>query len=573
MERKLYYETVLPVATQYVPLPKEVIAYKTFIEAKNKAMKRRDESCMPANSIFVVYEITTKDEYVEDASCNGHEEDMAYIVKYPIIQVAVWADTSKVMINMPVEVEAILKELKEHGYDSYIVGGCVRDSLLSKTPHDWDICTNAKPEEVMECMSDKYNIVPVGIEHGTVAVIPKGNKEGYEITTYRADGTYTDGRHPDGVTFVEDIKEDLSRRDFTINAMAYNPMDGIVDPYGGILDLLNGMLCCVGSPHERFAEDALRILRALRFASIYELIIETETGKAIHKLAGNLKQISKERITSELLNMFENAKTPGLFLCQYNDVLLTIIPCLEACDGVLQNPSWHQHDILIHSLVSVDSIDMELFERTCSFVGIKDRKAMKNKLAMVRVAALLHDIGKAFAYEFNIDGTKSYPGHEDVSKRIAQAVFNVSLRMTSKMEKDVLALILNHGKKPLHNASLSDAQLLIHSLGKENAAFLIELQKADNIAHGEPLDEDCARTLDAEYKDLDKMLECIQEVVENKMPTDIKDLCINGESLKSLGIQPGPEYARLLEECLCAVIKGTVKNEERDLLAFVKTLL
>ena len=266
----------------------------------------------------------------------------------------------------------VMTVLALDGFESYVVGGCVRDSLLGLEPHDWDICTNATPQDVMEIFT-KRNIktIETGIKHGTVTVCLHG--EQYEVTTFRIDGTYSDGRRPDSVSFTSSLQEDLSRRDFTINAMAYAEVPGLIDPFGGEKALLDKVISCVGNPTDRFGEDALRIMRALRFASTYGFRIDSGTDAAIHQLAPSLCNISSERINAELCKLLCGQGVLDVLL-NYSDVITTIIPELAPCVGFEQNNPYHQYNVYDHIAHAVTNY--------------------KGNDISIKVALLLHDIGK-----------------------------------------------------------------------------------------------------------------------------------------------------------------------------------
>ena len=249
-------------------------------------------------------------------------------------------------ISIPKGARAVLLNLRYENHEAYVVGGCVRDSLLGKEPKDWDICTSATPDEVKELMHRRgIKTIDTGLQHGTVTV-DMGTVGKYEVTTFRIDGNYTDGRHPDYVEFTESIYKDLSRRDFTINAMAYNSA-GLIDPFHGRDDLQAGIIRCVGNPDERFEEDALRILRALRFAATYGFSIEEQTAAAIHKDAWMLKRIAAERINGELCKMLLGDGILNVLL-NFSDVIATIIPEMEPCIGFEQNNKYHQYTVYEH---------------------------------------------------------------------------------------------------------------------------------------------------------------------------------------------------------------------------------
>ena len=299
------------------------------------------------------------------------------------------------VIKLPKSVELILSKLNNCGYEAYIVGGCVRDSIIGTTPHDWDICTSALPEQVMEVF-EGYKIIPTGLKHGTVTIIIDDAQ--YEVTTYRIDGKYEDNRHPKEVSFTSDLKEDLSRRDFTINAMAYNPSIGLVDYFGGKKDIRKKLIKCVGNPDERFNEDALRIMRTLRFASTYGFVITEETSSAVHCNVALLNNIAKERINTELCKLLCGEGVLEILL-NYNDVISTIIPELKPCIGFNQNNRYHQYTVYDHIAHAVSNYTGEDM--------------------VVKVALLLHDIGKPTCYTEDENGGH-FHGHGVPSSEIAK---------------------------------------------------------------------------------------------------------------------------------------------------------
>lgn len=300
-------------------------------------------------------------------------------------------------ISIPKGARAVLLNLRYENHEAYVVGGCVRDSLLGKEPKDWDICTSATPDEVKELMHRRgIKTIDTGLQHGTVTV-DMGTVGKYEVTTFRIDGNYTDGRHPDYVEFTESIYKDLSRRDFTINAMAYNSA-GLIDPFHGRDDLQAGIIRCVGNPDERFEEDALRILRALRFAATYGFSIEEQTAAAIHKDAWMLKRIAAERINGELCKMLLGDGILNVLL-NFSDVIATIIPEMEPCIGFEQNNKYHQYTVYEHIAHAVANY--------------------KGTDVSVKVALLLHDIGKPQCYTEDENGGH-FHGHGVPSRDIAE---------------------------------------------------------------------------------------------------------------------------------------------------------
>lgn len=458
------------------------------------------------------------------------------------------------------DLENIIEKLNNAGFEAYIVGGCVRDTILGKNPQDWDICTSATPEQMMRVFASD-RVIPTGLQHGTITVLPKGyakgedniSHDGYEITTFRADGEYSDGRHPDSVNFVTDVKEDLARRDFTINAMAYAPNTGIIDPFNGYEDLMNKQLRCVGKAEDRFSEDALRIMRALRFAANYGLSIQEDTSNAIRDLAFTLDKISKERITTELLKMFAKAEKPGELLSQYKEVLLAIISELKPCMGFDQKTPWHQFDILTHSLKTVDAIDQ-------SIVSGKD-------LETARLTALLHDIGKPDCYKW--DETKMvahFKGHPFKSVEIAEHVLDNDLRVTSEMKKATLQLIERHENR---RENMPKPKRLVNAIGFDMAKLLIEVQKADVIAHGN-LSPEYNHKIDEEFQTLETAKSEIEEIENNKEAVSVKDLEIRGKDLIDMGIKPGPVIGEILSTILDKVMDNAIPNDRDTLLSAAK---
>ena len=298
-------------------------------------------------------------------------------------------------ICLPADVAALLAMLRDAGFPAYTVGGCVRDALLGITPHDWDICTSALPEQMQQVFKDLHT-VETGLKHGTLTVVV--NHVPYEITTFRVDGEYTDHRHPDSVSFVDNIAEDLSRRDFTVNAMAWSPDSGLVDLFDGREDLAAGVIRCVGDPALRFDEDALRVLRALRFASVYDFSIDPATDAAARKLAPSLHGVAGERIREELMKLL-CGKGVGRILRAYPDVLSEIIPEIRPMVGYNQQNHHHSYDLWEHTVRAVENVPAE---------------------ADFRLAMLLHDTGKPRVRTTDEHGEGHYRGHQAVSAEIAE---------------------------------------------------------------------------------------------------------------------------------------------------------
>lgn len=437
------------------------------------------------------------------------------------------------LIAMPVGAQRIIQQLALCGYEAYIVGGCVRDSLLGIRPSDWDICTAATPEEVKACFPNK-RIIDTGLKHGTVTVIM--GRMPYEVTTFRVDGDYSDNRRPDSVTFVRDIREDLARRDFTINAIAYNESRGIVDPYSGIDDLSRGTINCVGNPNARFSEDALRILRALRFASTYGFRIGEKTTKAIHDNAGLLAHISAERIQAELLKLL-NGENVLRVLLDFPDVITTIIPELKPCVGFDQNNKYHQYTVYDHIAHAVANY--------------------KGNDAIVKVALLLHDIGKPQCYTEDENGGH-FHGHGVPSSEIAAQVLK-RLRFDNDSQKAITELVL------YHDATIDPTPRVVkrwlNKIGFDQFLRLMDVRLADMQAHA---------INESRIKRRNETLDLAWEIVRERQCFTLKDLAINGNDVMSIGVPEGKQVGTILLAALSAVLEGEVPNEKDDLLSFSK---
>lgn len=443
-------------------------------------------------------------------------------------------------IDIPLGAQRLLQSLMVRDHTAYVVGGCVRDSLLCKEPHDWDICTSAKPEKVCEMLCEVgVRTIETGLQHGTVtACLGDGD---YEITTYRVDGEYTDGRHPDKVEFVDDISADLARRDFTINAMAYNDYSGLVDPYGGWSDLNDGIIRCAGNPDDRFTEDALRILRALRFASTYGFKIEEGTADSIHRNRWLLKRISAERIQSELVKMLCGKGILDILL-EYSDVVAVIIPELEPCIGFDQNNKFHIYTVYDHIAHAVSNY-------TGDDISVK-------------IALLLHDIGKPQCYTEDSNGGHFY-GHAVPSRDIAEKVLN-RLKFDNKTKNEVLELVLFHDATIA--ATKKTVRRWLNMVGYEQLVRLMEIRRADILAHA-------PGTTDARLSDRDKILEIANEVIAEQECFQIKDLAVNGYDIMSLGVPSGPTVGSVLKHLLEQVLDENIENEHDALMEEAEMLL
>ena len=441
----------------------------------------------------------------------------------------------KIKIDIPYSAGYIIHTLEAaHGHKTYVVGGCVRDSLLGKVPHDWDICTSAKPEQVrtyLESCGEK--VIDTGIKHGTVtAIMADGN---YEITTFRVDGKYSDSRHPDDVEFVDDIVADLSRRDFTINAMAYNDDEGLIDPFGGAKDLKKKRIRCVGDPDERFKEDPLRILRAMRFASTYGFSIERETAKAMLRNRELLNLISGERIRDELCKMLCGENILEVLL-KYPEIMGEIIPGLRRCVGFDQNNPYHKFDVYAHIAHTV--------------------AAYKGGDVSVKVALLLHDIGKPYVYTEDENGRGHFYGHPKMSHMIAKNDVLDRLRFDNHTRDNILDLVL------YHDAELKPSRKVIKRLlskhGADTVRQLIQVRRADILAQtGKSHDDRLLKMVEFEL--------LVEEIIADQECFKIKDLAIDGHDICSFGVD-GPIVGQTLNYLLEAVIDERVENDHLALM-------
>lgn len=438
-----------------------------------------------------------------------------------------------IKITMPEPVRRIISRLAAAGYEAYAVGGCIRDSITGAVPNDWDICTSALPEQVEAVFSDMH-IIETGLQHGTVTLMI--NHSGYEITTYRTEGTYSDRRKPDYVNFVTDLREDVNRRDFTINAMAYNDENGLQDYFGGMEDLRAKIIRCVGVADERFNEDALRILRAMRFAATFDFEIETETALAMHRNKELLSYVSMERIAVELLKLLKGSGAARI-LREFSDILAVVMPEIKPCIGFDQHSKWHCYDVWEHTLHAIDAAE-------------KDE--------IIRLTMLLHDIGKPECYT-NTDGEGHFYDHASASERIAKTILK-RLKLSNDITGTVCALVKHHdayaqiGEKGIKR--------LINKIGMDNARRLLKVTYADMC--GQAPDK---RMLKAERIEYVKGI--LDKIEENNDCVDVKSLSVNGRDMMELGLK-GKEIGDALNKALNAVIDEEVVNEKTALIEYLK---
>ena len=445
----------------------------------------------------------------------------------------------KFNINIPDGANLLIHTLQGNGYSAYVVGGCVRDSILGREPHDWDICTSATPEQMLKVFKDR-RVIETGLQHGTITVVV--DKIPYEITTYRIDGDYSDNRRPDSVTFTDNLIEDLKRRDFTINAMAYNDTQGLVDPFGGIDDIKYEKIQCVGSAKERFGEDALRILRAIRFASQFEFSIEPETDWQIHQLYKNLENISVERINSEFCKIasFDNFCVELLL---YKDVFSLFIPELKDMIDFPQNNPWHIYNVFDHTVHAVSECD--------------------SKDLVTRLAVFFHDFGKPHSYQDGEDGIRHFKGHAKVSAEMTDSIMK-RLRFDNDTRNKVVELIQCHdatipvGKK--------HAKKWLNKIGEEQFRRLLKLKEADNKAQN-------IERFNERIGELREIESLVDEVLQEQECFSLKDLAVKGEDLIKIGYKPGRALGAALRGLLDCVIAEEIENNKIELLKLAKEWL
>ncbi len=434
------------------------------------------------------------------------------------------------MMALPSAVTACMDRLRSAGYAAYAVGGCVRDALLGLTPHDYDLCSNATPAQLQQVFGD-FSLVLAGEKHGTVGVVMDGQV--LEITTFRTEGSYPDHRHPDRVVFVGDIREDLARRDFTVNAMAYAPETGLVDPFGGRVDLEKRILRAVGDPATRFQEDALRILRGARFAARFRLTPEPETERAMNTLAPLLENLARERVFDELCKLLPWVTAGDL--CRWQTLITQVLPELTDTVDFQQHSRFHAYDIYTHTAHTV--------------------AAAPGNLAL-RWAALLHDTGKPGCFALDENGQGHFHGHARESARLADIALT-RLKAPTALKERVVFLVDKH-MSPL----CPDRKLLRRRLsqyGEEAVLQLLALQKADTLGTGKAGDA----------PDYAASEELLKEILAENGCLQLSSLAVNGHDLLALGYR-GPEIGRMLQWLLDRVLEETLENTRPALLDALK---
>ncbi|MCG8500863.1 MAG: CCA tRNA nucleotidyltransferase [Firmicutes bacterium] len=437
-------------------------------------------------------------------------------------------------IKVPKDVMYILDTLNQNGYEAYVVGGCVRDCLLGKRPNDWDIATSAMPQQVKALFPRTYD---TGIKHGTVTVII--NAKSFEITTYRLDGKYQDHRRPSEIQFTQNIVKDLKRRDFTMNAIAYHPYKGLADPFDGRKDIKAKLIKCVGLAGERFREDALRMLRAVRFSSQLNFAIEQNTLQAICENGKLITKVSQERIREELNKVLLSEYPEKLLRMHETKILAYILPEFERCLHTPQNHPYHAYDVGNHSIAAVRNIEKEL---------------------VLRWTMLLHDIGKPVCRTTDEQGIDHFYGHGQQSTILAKKVLT-RLRFDKKTTENILGLIKWHDR-PIHPTPRA-VKKAVRVIGEGIFYDLLKVKEADIKAQNPALKE-------KRLEDIKVIRDIFDDIQRSGQCISIKDLAVNGKDLLAIGVRQGKEVGMVLEKLLDIVIESPEKNNRETLTALAK---
>ncbi len=437
-------------------------------------------------------------------------------------------------MEMPGYVQNVLTALEAAGYEAWCVGGCVRDLMLGRAPEDWDVTTNALPEATMALFGS--HAFPTGLRHGTVTV--REEHRSVEVTTYRVDGDYHDHRRPDTVVFTPSLEEDLRRRDFTVNAMALSLRGDLRDPFGGQADLKAGVLRCVGKPERRFGEDALRILRGLRFAAVLGFAMDPATAAGIHGHRALLKDIAAERIQVELFKLL-CGKDAAAVLREYPDVVGVFWPEILPMVGFDQRNRHHCYDVWEHTLHAVEAVEPE---------------------PVLRCAMLLHDVGKPRCFTVDQDGNGHFYGHPEISRELADDMLR-RLKCAAALRETVVRLVEWHDRNiPRTDRGLRRA---LRALGEEDLRRLILVKRADNLAQA------------PEYRDTQREIDRAEAILDKLVAADacfsLGQLTVNGRDLAALGLS-GPEIGRTLNALLDKVVDGELPNERTALLEAARKL-
>ncbi len=439
-------------------------------------------------------------------------------------------------IALPEKVSFIINTLMRAGYEAYAVGGCVRDVMLNRTPMDWDITTSAKPHEVKQLFG---HTIDTGILHGTVTVMLE--QEGFEVTTYRIDGEYEDARHPKEVSFTSDLLEDLKRRDFTINAMAYNDTQGLVDAFDGVGDLKRGIIRCVGRATERFSEDALRMLRAVRFSAQLGFVLEEETRAAIVELAPNIAKVSAERIQMELVKLLTSNHPEEIRTAYETGLTAVFLPEFDRMMETAQNNPHHCYTVGEHTLMALQGVEAD---------------------KVLRLTMLLHDVAKPVCHTTDENGIDHFYGHPQKGSEMARMILR-RLKFDNDTTDRVSALVRWHDDNP--ELSPRSVRRAISRIGLEHYPALFAVKRADTLAQSTYCREKKLAYLDA-YEAL------YHEVMEKQQCLTIKQLAVTGSDLIEAGMQPGKEIGSVLKQLLELVLEDPELNTKEKLLKQVHNL-
>lgn len=433
-------------------------------------------------------------------------------------------------IKLPASVNAVLDGLHAHGYEAYAVGGCVRDAILGREPDDWDITTSATPLEVKALFA---RTVDTGLQHGTVTVLI--GDYAHEVTTYRIDGAYEDSRHPREVTFTASLEEDLKRRDFTINAMAYNQQSGLVDLYGGVADLQKKTIRCVGIAKDRFKEDALRILRALRFAAQLGFTIDRYTLEAVKELAPTLEKISAERIAVELTKLLVSDRPEYIEALYDTGITAVVLPEFDDMMVCEQHNPHHCYSVGKHTIESL-------------------RQVPPDKI--LRYAMLLHDMGKPSCLTTDRYGIDHFKGHANAGMNLARKILR-RLKLDNNTIQQVTCLICWHDSR--QEPSMQNARRLLNKIGSDLAVKLLLVQRADTLAKSQ-------YQQDQELQRISDMEASLAKVLEEKQCFSLRDLAVSGKDLMEMGVEPGPKIGKLLSLALEYVLEKPGRNTKEELI-------
>ncbi len=440
-------------------------------------------------------------------------------------------------IQISLNADIILEKLKNAGFRAYIVGGCVRDMLIGREPFDWDICTSALPEEIKKVFNE-YKILENNTKYGTVTVIAGG--EHYEVTTFRCDGEYGDGRRPEKVTFVKSLREDLSRRDFTVNAIAYNRSEGVQDFFGGISDISRKIIKCIGDPDKRFSEDALRILRALRFSATLGFEIEKGTSQSVYENKELLRHVSKERRASEFFKLIcgENAAN---VLREYSSVIGVFIPEIMPMIGCLQRNVHHKFDVWEHTLVALEHTEND---------------------KILRLAAFFHDIGKPSAFSVDDSGVGHFYGHSVKGEKLTEKILR-ELKADNQTIKDVTTLVKYHDI--LIESNSVYVKRWLNRIGPLQFDRLLKLKYADAMGQS-----DYCRN--EKLQILERLRKIFEKILEEEQCFNLKSLAINGNDVMKCGFR-GEKVGEILGIMLNKVITGEMPNQREILIKNINKML